>query len=80
MIWCLQPYIKTAIVFLTTRLKQTNLDEYTNMAQCIRYIRSKVKITLTLEANKDIRMMWWIDAAYRVHPYIKIHSVRTMFR
>ena len=69
-----QPNPKTAIDLLITRVKHTNLDGYKNLARCGRYIRATVEIPLILEANKSIRMSWWVYAAYGVHLDIKIHS------
>ena len=65
------PDLKTDIDFLTTRLKQTNLDNYKKLAYCVSYIRDTMEIPLTIEVSKASMMRWWNNSAYGVNLDIK---------
>ena len=68
----------TAISFLTTREKQTNMDGYKKLALCISYTGDTEEIPLTLEASKASLTRCQINTLYRLHPDMKGHSGRTM--
>ena len=60
--------------FLTTRVKQPNMDNYKKLMCCIRYIRDTVDRSLLFDSSKVRVNIWWVNAAYRVHLGMKSHS------
>jgi precorrin-2 methylase len=57
-----------AVLFLCTRVKSPDTDDYKKLARVMCYLRSTLNMPLTLEAN-DVRVIkWHIDAAFAVHP------------
>ena len=71
---CSQTYLNMDTSFLTKRVKYPNLDYYKKLALCVRRIRAKMEINLMFKASKSSVMIWCIDAAYGVYPYMKSHS------
>jgi hypothetical protein len=71
--------LQTAVAFLMTRTTQPDVDDWKKLSQCIRYLcDSKDLPGLTLEADGDGAMRWWIDASFAVHRDMKSHSGLTM--
>jgi hypothetical protein len=73
-----RPDIRPAVAFLCTRLKKPDEDDYKKLARVVKYLRGTVDLTLTLSADKDGVIMWWVDASYAVHPDMKGHTGGTM--
>ena len=69
-----RPNLKTALAFLTTRVRNTDRDEYKKLTRIIRYIREMQVMNLTLEAESMGTILWWINAAYSVNLDLKVHS------
>ena len=69
-----RPDLKLALSFLTTRVKNPDLDDYRKLVRLVRYIRATRHLKLTLEASSMDSIKWWIDAAYGVHMDMRGHS------
>ena len=69
-----RPDIRTAISFLCSRLQNPDKDDYKKLTQLIRYLRGSKELILTLRANNDFIVWWWIDASYAVHDDMKGHT------
>ena len=69
-----RPDLKMALDFLTTRVPNTDRDDYKKLTHTIYYISKTQGIELTLEAESIYTIQWWIDVAYGVHPDLKGHS------
>jgi len=69
-----RPDIHTAVAFLTTRVTSPDEDDYKKLGRCIKYLRSTKDLYLTLEADVDGRIRWWVDASFAVHPDMKSHT------
>jgi hypothetical protein len=69
-----RPDIQTAVAFLSTRVKDPDLDDYKKLARVMKYLRATTAMPLTLEADHLCVMKWWIDAAYAVHDDMKGHT------
>jgi hypothetical protein len=69
-----RPDLHTAVAFLTTRVMGPDVDDYKKLARCIRYLRGTQDLCLTLEADEDGKIHWWVDASFAVHPDMKSHT------
>lgn len=72
------PDICTALLFLCTRVKAPEMDEYKKLAHISRYLQGMVNLTLCLSADRTGILQWWVDASYAVHPNMKSHTEGTM--
>ena len=57
---------------------QPDVDNWKNLIQCIWYLWDSKELYLTLEADDDLAIKWWIDASFAVHPNMKSHTGGTM--
>ena len=73
-----RPDIRTAISFLCGRLHNPDEDDYKKLTRMIRYLRGTKGLILTLRANNDGIIRWWIDASYAVHEDMKGHTGATL--
>jgi hypothetical protein len=64
----------TAIVFLNTRVREPDKDDWTKLVHLIRYIRGTRKMPLILSANGSSILKWWVDVSFAVHPNTSGHS------
>ena len=72
------PDIRTAIAFLCGRLHNPDEDDYKKLTRMIRYLRGTKNLILTLQANDDGLVRWWIDTSYAVHGDMKGHTGATL--
>ena len=69
-----RPDIRTAIAFLCGRLHNPDKDDYKKLTRMIQYLGGTKTLILTLWANDDGIVQWWIDASYAVHDDMKGHT------
>jgi hypothetical protein len=69
-----RPDIQTGVAFLTTRVKEPDIDDYKKLQRVMRYLRSTKDLILTLEAHTIKIIKWWIDGAFAVHHDMKSHT------
>ena len=60
-----RPDIRTAISFLCTRLQCADEDDYKKMIRVLKYLQGTVDLALTLSAQNDMKLRWWVDAHWR---------------
>ena len=72
------PDICTAISFLCGRLHNPDEDDYKKLTRMIRYLHGMKDLILTLRANNDGIVGWWIDTLYAVHEDMKGHTGATL--
>ena len=72
------PDIRTAISFLCGRLHNPDEDDYKKLTRMIRYLHGTKDLILTLRANNDGIVRWWIDASYAVHEDMKGQTGATL--
>ena len=72
------PDIRTAIAFLCSRLNNPDEDDYKKLIRLVRYLHGTKELILTLRANNDGIVRWWIDASYAVHDDMKGHTGATL--
>ena len=73
-----RPDVRTAIAFLCGRLRDPDEDDYKKLARMMQYLRGTKEIVLTLQANDEGVIRWWIDASYAVHEDMKGHTGATL--
>ena len=69
-----RPDIMTAVAFLTTRVSSPDQDDYNKLARCIKYLRGSKDLHLSLEADRDVTLKWWVDASFAVHKDMRSHT------
>ena len=69
-----RPDTCTSIAFLTTRVREPNVDDWSKMVHLMKYIRGTRKMVLILSANGSRILKWWVDASFAVHPNMRGHS------
>ena len=71
---CARPDIQTPIAFLTTCVKQPNMDDWKKLRRMIDYLHGAQDLVLTLSADNTSVIKWYVDVAYAVHPDMKSHT------
>ena len=69
-----RPDISTAIEFLTTRVKEPDVDDWKKLLQLMFYLKQTKDLVLTLEMDNLNIFKWLIDVAYAVHKDMKSHT------
>lgn len=70
--------IQPAIAFLTTRVKEPTKNDWNKLCKVMGFLKTTQDDVLTLEAEKEMTIMWHIDASFAVHPDFKSHTGATM--
>ena len=73
-----RPDLLLAISFLCTRVQEPDEDDWKKLGRCLRFLRETKNDHLTLEADGNSVISWWIDASYAVHPNMRSHTGATM--
>ena len=68
------PDVQTVVVFLCTRVKAPDTDDYKKLACVIWYLRHTTSTPLTFKADSLQLVKWWTDASFAVHAYMKSHT------
>jgi hypothetical protein len=66
--------VSTAIAFLTTRVRATDVNDWRKLSHLIEYLRVNRLHPLILSANGSGVLMWYIDASFAVHPNMHSHT------
>jgi hypothetical protein len=69
-----RPDIATAIAFLTTRVQNPTMEDINKLDRMMSYLFYTKQDILTLEADKELVIRWYVDAAFAVHPDMKSHT------
>jgi hypothetical protein len=59
--------IHTAVIFLCTRMKQPDEDNWGELKRVLKYLKGTSGLKLTLSVNDMPIIKWWVDASYAVH-------------
>jgi hypothetical protein len=62
-----RPDIRTAVAFLTTRVKQPDEDDWKKLQRMMRYMRETLDLPLILSADGTSVIKWWVDGSHGVH-------------
>ena len=69
-----RPDTCTSVAFLTTRVREPDVDDWTKLTHLMKYIRGTLMLPLILSANGSGILKWWVDASFAVHPNMRGHS------
>ena len=70
-----RPDIATAVAFLTTRVKTSDVDDWKKLTRMIRYLRGSIELPLILRADSVPVPKWWVDGSRAsAHPNMRGHS------
>jgi hypothetical protein len=70
--------IQPAISFLSTRVKDPTQDDWNKLKRMIGFLEKTKEDVLTLEAHPDMKIEWFVDAAFAVHNDFKGHTGAAM--
>jgi len=62
-----RPDILLAVSFMTTRVKDPDMDDWHKLVQVLSYLNGSLEITLTLVCDKIDKLSWYIDGSYASH-------------
>jgi hypothetical protein len=65
-----RPDTCTAIIFLKTRVRAPDKDDWTKLVHLVIYIRGTCTMPLIMSANGSGILKWWVDASFAVHPHM----------
>ena len=69
-----RPDLQTAVSFLATRVQSPTTEDEKKLWRCIAYLKKYPNLRLTLRADDDHLMHWWVDAAFAVHHDMRSHT------
>jgi hypothetical protein len=69
-----RPDIQFPVAFLTTRVREPDIDDWKKLGRCLCYLKGSMELDLTLETALPMIIHWWIDSAYGVHWDCKSHT------
>ena len=64
----------TAIAFLTTRVREPDLDDWAKLTHLMKYLRGAKELPLILSANNSGIIKRNVDGSFGVHPNMKGHT------
>ena len=73
-----RPDISPAIAYLTTRVRNPTVDDWTKLVRMMKYISQTWNDRLTLECDNDMTAKWYVDASFAVHPDFRSHTGASM--
>jgi hypothetical protein len=65
---------RPAIVFLTTRVRAPITNDWDKLCHLMKYLRGDQDCPLILSGENDGVLMWYVDAAFAVHPNMHKHT------
>jgi Reverse transcriptase (RNA-dependent DNA polymerase) len=69
-----RPDTCTAIAFLTTRVREPDVEDWAKLSHLMKYLRGTKELPLILSANKSGVIKWYVDGSFAVHPNMKGHT------
>ena len=69
-----RPDTSTAIAFLTTRVREPDMDDWAKLTHLMKYLRGTKELPLILSATKNGIIKWYVDGSYGVHPNMRGHT------
>jgi hypothetical protein len=62
------------VSYLTTRVRESNRNDWSKMAHMMEYIRKTKRLPLILRADGSGMLKWYVDASHGVHPNMRGHT------
>jgi hypothetical protein len=69
-----RPDIDQGIAFLSSRVKEANEGDWTNLLRVLGFLKGTINDVLKLEADDTNTLTWYIDVAFTVHADMKSHT------
>lgn len=69
-----RPDIEIPVVFLCTRVKSPDTDDWKKLQRVLAWIKGSIDETRFIGADNLKNMYTWVDAAYAVHPNMRSHT------
>lgn len=69
-----RPDTCTAIAFLTTRVREPDVDDWKKLSHLMKYLRGTKELPLILSANGSGILKWYVDGSFGVHPNMRGHT------
>jgi hypothetical protein len=69
-----RPDTSLAIAFLTTRVREPDVDDWKKLKHLMDYLRATKDLPLILGADNTGVMEWFVDASFAVHPNMRGHT------
>jgi hypothetical protein len=66
--------LSLAIAFLTTRVKEPDIDDWRKLRHLIEYLRATREMPLILGADGTGVLSWYVDASFAMHPDMRGHT------
>jgi Reverse transcriptase (RNA-dependent DNA polymerase) len=74
-----RPDLLPTVSFLCTRVQAPDVDDWKKLGRCLTYLRDNANEPYILSMDDGcLRIRWWVDASYGVHPDLKGHTGATM--
>ena len=62
-----RPDVETLASFLTTRVKDTDADDWGRLRQGLMYLKGTLYMNRYLKADSLRKIFWWVDVSFGVH-------------
>jgi hypothetical protein len=69
-----RPDASVTIAFLTTRVREPDLDDWRKLEHLVEYFKTTTEMPLILGGNSSGILNWYIDASFAVHPNMRGHT------
>jgi hypothetical protein len=69
-----RPDTSVSIAFLTTRVREPDVDDWRKLQRLIEYLRLTKDLPLRIGVNKHGTMEWYVDTLFTVHPNMRGHT------
>ena len=69
-----RPDIMTGISYLSTKVKDPSDKDLKKLSKILSYLKNTVNLCLTLEADDNQELNWYIDSSFAVHKDMKSHT------
>ena len=69
--------ILLAVAFLSTRVKEPDVDDSKKLDRLLRYLNATKDLHLTLQFQKDMQITGSIDVSFSTHGDMKSHTGET---
>lgn len=66
--------IQTAVAFLTTRVSDPDVDDWSKLRRVLQYLKGTKDLSLKLGCKDMSKMESWVDASYGVHVDCRSHT------
>ena len=70
--------LQPVIAFLCTRVQEPTNEDWAKLERMMQYLSNTADLCLTLEVGDELKLQWYVDAAFAVHKDYKSHTGATM--